>query len=1123
MECSPFERFVDSTQGYKMISEQIRQSRDLLLGKLKNNPDGLHEILADVEISKGLKSDDGLIPEKILADYLAFSEIVRRSPNHLHAAGGPPVVLIPGFLGSSLRDISGGKELIWIDPSLLTDGSRLDALKLATRMPGQPEVDADNSVKVVATGTVPLAYDLLKWRLSLSGYDTRVFAFDWRKNLDESIQRLVQQIRSLSTSTGDKKVRLIAHSQGSLVARGAISALGKSEADRLVDTLTLLGPATFGTLTAAMAISGGHEQLNLFQNWAINAPKDVAAIFQSMSGLYQLLPWYPNRIPSQPGHPDFPVAKLRDTAFWDSKVDPNRLNDFWGWAEKIDTSFFNARTRIILGEDTETAAAIGVKNGKMSVTEWSTEGDGVVLDVCAKLPGVRTFKAKGARHAWMAATFNVTTAVLKILAGNDPVLAPCPLRLDGKWDPDLVGEIPEEHFQASPQVRRPQTRASTWPEPNPTALFTDTTADTYRTPVAPNQRRLRVFSLDPLMASDAETADFATMEVEIPWEGPGKSALLPGELTIGPVGEYVEVVDVDPQSGRYYYPVDLNHPHVLAEHGLTPSETNPQFHQQMVYAVSMATIRSFEKALGRASLWSPRLIRDKMGNVDKAKTKDPFVRRLRIYPHAMRQRNAYYDPERKALLFGYFPAQSATGSLVQPGSTVFTCLSFDIVAHETTHALLDGLHRYFNTPSNRDVFAFHEAFADVVALLQRFSNQDLLRRQIRLAKGKLTNKNLMGQMAQQFGQASGGRGGLRQYFGNFDDAGNWAVKRPDPEQIASETEPHKRGALLVAAMFQALNTMYERRSSDLLDVARRDDGSVVFSRELESRLAGEAAKAAQQLLEMSIRALDYVPPVDIRFDDYLRGLITADRDVVINDKYRYRAAIMSAFSAWGIYSTEQQTSVPDDIAWGPPSDQIADCLKDWLSQNPIVDWGLSTDRLTIFQESQRLARSLHEGILKNAAARSKSFQYELGLDLDSKGNNRSIRRDAQSDIPVFEVHSVRPCRRIGPDGLSRRDVVIEIVQKKKVFLDAGMQVKLDHGKIKYDSARQDFLFRGGCTLILDGQLGKIRYVMSKNISSPLRMQAERDFRSHAGSHSLAANYFHGLGESNPFRLMHAEH
>jgi len=41
-------------------------------------------------------------------------------------------------------------------------------------------------------------------------------------------------------------------------------------------------------------------------------------------------------------------------------------------------------------------------------------------------------------------------------------------------------------------------------------------------------------------------------------------------------------------------------------------------------------------------------------------------------------------------------------------------------------------------------------------------------------------------------------------------------------------------------------------------------------------LALEAARAAQHVLNMCIRALDYCPPVALTFGDYLRALITAD-------------------------------------------------------------------------------------------------------------------------------------------------------------------------------------------------------------------------------------------------------
>jgi hypothetical protein len=140
----------------------------------------------------------------------------------------------------------------------------------------------------------------------------------------------------------------------------------------------------------------------------------------------------------------------------------------------------------------------------------------------------------------------------------------------------------------------------------------------------------------------------------------------------------------------------------------------------MVYAVAMTTIRNFERALGRVAFWSDR--EEKING----KWVTQFVRRLRIYPHALRDRNAYYSPAKKALLFGYFPVTRKDKNNT-PGTVVFSCLSHDIIAHEVTHALLDGVHPRFNESANADVYAFHEAFADIVALFQHFSFPRVLR------------------------------------------------------------------------------------------------------------------------------------------------------------------------------------------------------------------------------------------------------------------------------------------------------------------------------------------------------------------------------------------------------------
>ena len=103
---------------------------------------------------------------------------------------------------------------------------------------------------------------------------------------------------------------------------------------------------------------------------------------------------------------------------------------------------------------------------------------------------------------------------------------------------------------------------------------------------------LRGYAFDPSLATQLETALVSEITYKVPWE----------DLKPGPIGEYLEVVDFDPPSGCFYAPVDLERPGVLAQNGLAPSEGNPQFHQQMVYAAAMTTIDHFERALGRKAL-----------------------------------------------------------------------------------------------------------------------------------------------------------------------------------------------------------------------------------------------------------------------------------------------------------------------------------------------------------------------------------------------------------------------------------------------------------------------------------------------------------------------------------------
>lgn len=624
---------------------------------------------------------------------------------------------------------------------------------------------------------------------------------------------------------------------------------------------------------------------------------------------------------------------------------------------------------------------------------------------------------------------------------------------------------------AAPAAHSPKINRKVWKAPKP-------------------NRRLRVFALDPSIGKKFESLAINETVLEVMWE----EGLLPG-----PVGEYLEVVDVDPASDRLYEPVDLNDRLLLAQDGWAPSEGNPKFHQQMVYAVGMTTINTFEKALGRKALW--------------AKKDDELTRRLRIYPHALRTDNAYYSPDKRALLFGYFPSNSSEGDATSTGSMVFACLSSDIVAHEMTHALLDGLHRRFEEASNPDVPAFHEGFADIVALFQHFTIPELVSFEIARVRGNLMEEGLLAGLANQFGEASGQRGPLR----NYTKVDSKTFRYPDV------TDAHDRGSILVYAVYDAFRKIVDRRTRDLIRLSTAGTGLLpagAIHPDLVQRLTTETCKIAKHVSRMCIRALDYCPPVDLTFGEYLRAIITADLEVVPDDPWGYRVAFMEAFRKWNILPPDVRTVSEETLAWNVPQEQHPDWIKKLVRNSGDDDdhieiwWNKEPNRDDIFRLSEANCRRLHNRLEKwfgedpkRAPERYSEFGLKPGVSkYDRDGKEVDPRPEPKT---TFEVHNVRLARRVTPDGSFKTHIIVSIAQRRPVFYDDN------------DHSQGFFWFRGGAVLIIDPTEDKERicYSIIKNSGSDWRLKQQLRYMTTGQTGTLRALYF-GAGTAEPFALMH---
>lgn len=429
-------------------------------------------------------------------------------------------------------------------------------------------------------------------------------------------------------------------------------------------------------------------------------------------------------------------------------------------------------------------------------------------------------------------------------------------------------------------------------------------------PDPPVFRPLRVFAFDPSQTHIPGNV----MTIPVRYE----------PLRPGPVGGRVAVVDYDFTRNCFYDPVDLDDPLIALRGGLDPSESDPRFHQQMVYAVTCETLRRVEAALGRPAA--------------RRTAGESAPLRLFVYPHAMRAGNSFARGD-GALLFGYFRASAGATGRTTPGQTVFTCLSHDVVVHTALHAIVGAMRPDLQENWETDVAAFHEGFSDGMALLLHFSYREAVLDTIQRTAGSIHRTLMRGSsgaadagalvqaevavgnpllaMGNEFGEALGRTGGLRSALG----------RPPDPRALETVTEPHERGGILVAALFDAFFTVYVQRSVDLFRIYRAGGGRGAendLPAPLAERLFAEVDAIARRLFETCVRALDYLPPSPFALGDYLRACITADYETVPADEWGLREALMQAFRCRGLKPSAAQFFSEEALRW--PRVQLKDAL-----------------------------------------------------------------------------------------------------------------------------------------------------------------------------------------------------
>ncbi len=509
-------------------------------------------------------------------------------------------------------------------------------------------------------------------------------------------------------------------------------------------------------------------------------------------------------------------------------------------------------------------------------------------------------------------------------------------------------------------------------------------------------RRMMVIAQDP-GRRDAEGL-IVMAAIEVPAE----------RLAPGPRGYRVHVVDYEPASGRYAgaHRVPERLPKSWID-GQPHIARSPAFRAANVYALVMKTLARFEYALGRRVGWG----------FDS--------HQIHVAPRGVPDANAYYSRRDQGLVFGWFVGQD--------GQVIDTCLSHDIVVHETTHALIDGLRERYMDPSSPDQAAFHEGFADVIALLSVLSQKELVARLLdssktfskgqiaksALSESALHTSALLG-LAEEMGrELDPARGSALRRSVAIREGRSW---RSDPEY----DEPHFRGEILVAAILKTFVKVWRERISKL--------GEVQPGRVSLERVAEDGAEAADYLATMLIRSLDYMPPVHVEFEDVLSAMLTADQEIRPDDsKYHFRLHLLRGFRAFGIEpapGTAEETGT-----WTPaPS-------------------GLRLDRV-------------HLESLRTDEDEVFRFVWENRAEL-------KLHEEAYT-----KVISVRPCMRMGSDGFFLRETVAEYFQLLRLEAQELRGFGI-HPPAEMPHDTEVRLYGGG-TLVFD-EFGRLKFHVSKEV------------------------------------------
>lgn len=296
---------------------------------------------------------------------------------------------------------------------------------------------------------------------------------------------------------------------------------------------------------------------------------------------------------------------------------------------------------------------------------------------------------------------------------------------------------------------------------------------------------------------------------------------------------------------------------------------------------------------------------------------------IQVYPRHSAMQNAFYSRSGRLLAFGYFTKQGA------PPSTIYTCRSLDIVAHETGHAVLDGLKPNWLLSGNPpQTGALHEAFGDLTAIFLALSQFDQVEAAIAQTKANLHNKTFLADLAEEFGLALGMPFGLR----NADN---------DLKLSQVGNEVHALSQVFTGAIYDILADIFAFERQPAL----RDDAITLHS-------------TGQYMMSLLLRAIQAAPATGATFASIANQMLiiaNADGKPVayrnfIRNRFTVREVVVSPTPLTEDHQMVHTLEAVAHMADAMPQNREACCGTMTLPENNGVDESIQHEQQEFLQQ-----------------------------------------------------------------------------------------------------------------------------------------------------------------------------